>query len=172
MNRLFLLLYILFFLFIGCSTELEYEHRLEGKFAYDPEIGFTKVYSRYFEYSKHWGLDIKLVDTMKTTDTIFIAVSEYNRSDGKACPAKGMDLRITLVTKGGDYEEFPLDTEFSFLTSSDAVTSYQKLFPKKFESPHKYNGILEIDSTDDIIVAIYNSYWHGHEVRDTVYYSN
>ena len=146
------------------------ENGLEGYSVRDPLIGFTKYYLTYNTNYNLYVYTSKGIDSVSVNDTVFISVSEFNRSDGKPCPAKGTELTILLKTKSGDCEIFRLDSELN-LRYPDNITGYAKILPLSYSSEYyPFNGKLEINSKGDKIVAEYHSWWNGHLVTDTLYF--
>lgn len=155
--------YLLLLLLSSCSTtENEPEDRLEGYFASDPLIGFSK-YEEQIQY-------LRPIDTLFRTDTLVLVVSEFNRSDLKPCPAKGYELQFIIESQGGDKEYYTLSDNSAWILHSDNITPYIKFLPFVFRNPVKNNQIFEINNAGDVIVATYRSYWHGHVVKDTLIY--
>lgn len=160
----FLLLILEFF---SCDNN---EDRLDGYRVRDPIIGFGKYYLVYNYNFNLYVYTFKDIDSLSERDTVFIGVTEFNRSDGKPCPAKGSELTILLKTESGDQEIFRLDSELN-LRYPDNVTGYTKILPIKFQSQdYPFNGIIEINPAGDKIYAEYHSWWNNHSAVDTVYF--
>ena len=145
------------------------EDRLDGYRVRDPIIGFGKYYLTYDSNYDLYVYTIKDIDSLSTKDTVFIGVTEFNRSDGKPCPAKGLELTILLKTESGDQEIYSLDSEIN-LWYPDNVTGYTKILPLKYSQYYPYNGMLEINPKGDKIYAEYYSWWNNHLATDKLYF--
>lgn len=172
--------YLMFFIIIifsACSLFTENEDRLEGYFAKDPLIGFDRYYLKdfYLHDSTYYGKipSFRSIDTLHNEDTIFVSITEFNRSDGKPSPQDGSLFSVKITTISGDIEIFKLDSSTDFLIWADNMTPYIKFLNYQItaERPHLFNGRIEINSRGDKITAEYASYWHGHIVNNTLIYS-
>ena len=160
----------LFLFFLSCNVNNNDDDQLDGYTIRDPIIGFAKYYLVYDKKFNLYVYTTKVIDSLSMKDTVFISVTEFNRSDGKPCPAKGSELTILLKTKSGDYETFKLDSELN-LRYPDNVTGYAKILPIKYTAQHyPFNGILEINTIGDGIYAEYHSWWNGDVVNDTLFF--
>lgn len=158
---------IIISLFISCDDN---EDKLDGYSVRDPKIAFTKYYYTYNSNYDLYVYTIKEIDSLSVKDTVFIGVTEFNRSDGKPCPAKGSELTILLKTESGDLEIYSLDSELN-LWYPDNVTGYTKILPIKYSSYYyPLNNKLEINPTEDKIYAEYHSWWNDHLATDTLYF--
>ncbi len=161
----------------ACSLLFENEDRLEGYFALDPLIGFAKYYVKdfYLHDSTYYGKvpSFRSVDTLHNGDTVFVSITEFNRSDGKASPQNGSNFSVKITTLYGDEEIFNLDSSTDFLSWAGNMTPYIKFLNYQItsERPRLFNGTIEINSKGDKITAEYASYWHGHIVKKTLIYS-
>lgn len=168
-----LLLLGLVFLFSSCNT-VENEDRLEGYFAKDPIVGFRRFYMKTYRGVTY--PDLQNIATLESPDSLAFLAVEFNRADGKPCPAKGSDLSFTVETTGGDKEKFYLDDYSGWIEHADNITPYLKILKYTFYHsgnviPAKNNQIIDINAGGDKIIASYRSYWHQHEVKDTLYIS-
>jgi len=146
------------------------DDRLEGYRVNDPIISFNKYYFTYDTKFNIYLYTTKGIDSLSVKDTVFIGVTEFNRSDGKPCPVNGSELNILIETASGDQEFFRLDSQIN-LWYPDNVTGYTKILPIKYSSEqYPSNGMLEINPNGDKISAEYHSWWNGHLVTDTLYF--
>lgn len=152
---------ITIFLCFSCDNN---EDRLDGYTVKDPLMRYYKYYLVYNSNFDMYVYTIKGIDSLSIKDTVFIGVVEFNRSDGKPCPAKGSEITILIKTESGDYENFRLDSELN-LRYPDNVTGYNKILPIKYSSDiYPFDGILEVNPIGDKIYAEYHSWWNDHPV--------
>lgn len=166
-----LLLLCLVLIFGSCNT-VDNEDRLEGYFARDPMVGFQRYYLKTYRGVTY--PDLLGINTLEPPDTLAFYVGEFNRADGKPCPAKGSELFFTVETMGGDREKFYLDDYSGWIERADNITPYLKILKYAFSHsgniiPAKNNQIIEINAGGDKIIATYRSYWHQHVVKDTLF---
>lgn len=164
------LFFCLVLLFSSCNT-VDNEDRLEGYFAKDPIVNFKRYYLKTYRGVTY--PELQNIATIESPDTLAFLAVEFNRADGKPCPAKGSELSFTIETMGGDKEKFYLDDYSDWIELADNVTPYLKILKYTFYHsgnviPAKNNQIIEINEGGDKIIATYWSYWHQHVVKDTL----
>ncbi len=154
----------------ACNSILDDEgDRLEGYWASDPECCFYQKVDYYLD-DFGWVRIPKISDTLNVNDTLVLSIGEYNRSDLKPCPQKGSEALFYIYTVKGDAELFFLDSKLHWFSCTDNLTLYEKQLPYRVGKVKRNNDLLDIAETGDTIIAVYNSYWHNHEVRDTILY--
>ncbi len=163
-------LIILLFLYsiMSCS-----DSPLDGKYAKDPEISFNKVFVVFDSTFNDTVYYSRIIHNYQNEERLLVIAGEYNRSDGKPCPASGKDLFFTVKSVHGEEEVFFLDTpEPDWSQSADNITHYFKyIYPEVTNTVLKHNGIVEIYSASDTLIMYYRSYWHNNLVTDSLFYN-
>ncbi|MCU7495856.1 MAG: hypothetical protein HF314_05245 [Ignavibacteria bacterium] len=165
------ILFSLLLLFNSCNM-VENEDRLEGFYARDPIVHFSKYY-----LTKFHGItfpEISRINTLHSNDTLAFFVAEFNRADCKPCPAQGSELSFEVETLKGDREKFYLDDDTGWLQHADNITPYLKILKYRLYNPERsipvaHNHTVEVSRGGDKIIATYRSYWHGHVAKDTLF---
>ncbi len=149
------------------------DNPLDGKHAKDPEISFNKVFAVYDSTFNDTVYYSRIIHNYQNEEKLLIIAGEYNRSDGKPCPASGKDLFFTVKSVNGEEEVFSLDTpEPNWSQSADNITHYFKyIYPVVTNTIQKHNGIVEIYNASDTLTLYYRSYWHNHLVTDSLFYN-
>lgn len=152
-----------------CACEND---RLEGHYAKDPVISFYKVVARYNTSYGDTVFNPMIIQNYSGEKEIFVFVGEFNRSDGKPCPANGEELVFTIESSKGEHETYHLDSPLpNWMDWADNITPYLKfIYPVLTDNIKQNNSILEIHNESDTLYAYYNSYWHGNLVKATLLY--
>lgn len=161
-------------LFIVATSCMNDGDRLEGHSARDPNIDFYKAVARFDTTYQDTFYSPLIIDNYRGEKEIYLIVGEYNRSDGKPCPAKGKDLLLTIESSKGEYETYYLNSSLpTWLQWQDNITPYIKIiYPILTNTIIQNNGIIEINNEQDTIFAYYNSYWHNNPVQAKLIHEN